>query len=170
MKTLYVFFLFMIIFFITGCFKNNPSEEEIKKGHQELLEIKNNLSNYELVNCDIETSQCSISVDKIDMQQLADILKNTRPIYPIFRKTPYAALSLKQRDNENYFLIVINIYNVLNVNGAAVLDMYLYNGEKIVVGQYYSSQELTDWCINQFPEVFNKIQDYNESHFYYSKE
>lgn len=73
-KTLYVFFLFMIIFFITGCFKNNPSEEEIKKGHQELLEIKNNLTKDSLIDCKFETWQCTVDVDKIDMNELAKIL------------------------------------------------------------------------------------------------
>ena len=165
-----IILVFSFLLMLISCNKNTVSREEMMEGHKKLLEIKNNLTKDDLLNCNIETWQCSIDIKEIDMIELAELLKDTVPIYPIYRKLPYASLSFKQTDELNYFLIDINIYNELNINGVAVLDIYLYKNGKTVAYQYYSSPELTEWGLKLLPDVFNKIQEDNLKHFYYQEE
>lgn len=169
-KVLPVLFISLILCMFTACSKKTATREEIQEGQKELLQIKNNLTKSDLENCIIETNKCTVDAEKLDMAFLADLLKNTRPIYPVYRILPYATFTLRQPDEKNYFSIHIEIFNTLNINGVAVLELYLYKDEKIVGYQYYSSTELNDWCMGLFPEVYKRIQDYNESQFYYKKE
>jgi len=164
-----IILVFSFLLMLISCNKNTVSREEMMEGHKKLLEIKNNLTKDDLLNCNIETWQCSIDIKEIDMIELAELLKDTVLIYPIYRKLPYASLSFKQTDELNYFLINIDIYNELNINGVAVFNMDLYKNGKPVARQSYSSPKLTEWGIKIFPDIFNKIQEDNEKDFYYQE-
>ena len=156
---------FLFMFFLIWNL-NRPKKLNTNKFHQELIDIKNNITGDFLLQCKRKSNKYDFTAKEIDMYELAEYIRNTRPIYTTGHNLPYASITFTESKSDDYFEINIAFFNLLNNYGVAVLDCELYKKGKCVASKKFSSSELTDWAIRYFPEVFEQIQHENEKHFY----
>lgn len=119
-----------------------------------------------MLQCEIEKSECSFITEETDMNELAEIIRNTRSIYSFEHKDSYASIASIENNKENYSHLTISIYNHPDMKGVAVLKYALYKKGKKLASEEFSSPELIYWAIKNFPEIFEQIQMENENHFY----
>lgn len=166
-KTVIVFLICLVLLFLFSSWMKNHSTDNISKNRQqEILKFKNNISEEILLNCNIETWKCEFNIQNSEIKEMAEYLKSSQAVYSTGHNIPYASINFTENKTDNYFKINVGFYNLLNMKGCAVFRLSLYNNDKEVAADYFSSRELIDWCINQFPDIFERIQRENEKYFY----
>ena len=134
----------------------HPADVNSKESHQKLLNLRNNITGEFLSKCKIETLWCKFSIGEVDLDELAEILRNTQSAYAPGHSIPYAGLTFTEDKTDEYLVVNISIYEQ-NMHGEALLNCELFRNETGLAGNYFSSPELTEWTKKVFPEVFERF-------------
>ena len=123
-----------------------PKDVGSKESFQKLNDLKNQITCDSLSKCKIETSKCVFNIEEVDLNELAEYLRNSKSAYAPGHSLPLASLTFKEIKDDEYLIIDISIYEKNNNKVTALFNCELFRNDTGLASNFFSSTELTEWA------------------------
>lgn len=156
-----IFSLIVVSIVLKG---NEPWKwKEYKKQHEEYCKqiehIKNDRIYDFLNNCDVIYAKASENNQELDLNELADIIKEAVPTKKMVNRDKLK-LQVDFINRTDDYRIELEVR--ITRNKPFVL-IYISRGIPSAGSHKYTSKQMTEWTEKNFPEVFEEIREYNRN-------